>query len=205
MDVPINADVFCQGEVCGRTMAIVLNPITDVITHIVVKEKEPPNTQRLVPINLIIESTPQAVHLRCDTAELQSLKSFMDVEYVQSVIPRYEAIYGTYYMEPLVLPERTTVPVKHAQIPPYEMSVSRGARVYSADTHQIGRVDEFLVDQGNGHITHLILREGHLWGQKDVSIPVSEIERMEDQHVYLKLGKKQVGELPTIPIQRKWA
>ena len=205
MDIPINADVFCQGEGCGRTMAIILNPVTDVITHIAVKDKGKPNTPRLVPINLILESTPHAVHLKCDVTRLQNLKSFDDVEYIQSVIPRYEAVYSSYYMEPIVIPERTTVTVKHSHIPPYEMSVSRGARVYASNEHPIGRVDEFMVNQESGHITHLILREGHLWGQKDVSIPVSEIERMEDQQVYLKLDKKQIGELPTIPVQRKWA
>lgn len=37
-------------------------------------------------------------------------------------------------------------------------------------------------------ITHLVLRESHLWGQKDVTIPVSEIDRMEDNVVYHKLN-----------------
>ena len=32
-------------------------------------------------------------------------------------------------------------------------------------------VDELLVDPENEHITHLVMREGHLWGQKDVVYP----------------------------------
>ena len=67
----------------------------------------------------------------------------------------------------------------------------------------MGWVDEFLVDPEDGYITHLILREGHLWGQKDVTIPVSEIERIEENTVYLKLNKRDVGKLPAIPIRRR--
>ena len=55
---------------------------------------------------------------------------------------------------------------------------------------QTGCVDEFPVDPANGHITHLVLREGHLWGQEDVTIPISEIARIEEGTVYLKLNKQ---------------
>ena len=66
----------------------------------------------------------------------------------------------------------------------------------------VGRVDEFLVDRETEHITHLVLREGHLWGQKDVTIPVSEIERIEEDTVYLKLDKEEIERLPSIPVRR---
>lgn len=205
MDIPINVDVFCQGNACGHTLAVVLNPVADIVTHLVVKEKEAPHTQRMVPLDLVQESSPQGVSLKCDLATFQALKPFDDVQFIQAIVPHYVAAYGTYYMGPFVIREREDVPVHHQHIPEHELPVSRGARVYSSDEYHIGQVDEFLVDRSNGHITHLILREGHLWGQKDVSIPVSEIDLIEDYHVYLKLDKKQVGELPTIPVQRKWA
>jgi sporulation protein YlmC with PRC-barrel domain len=75
--------------------------------------------------------------------------------------------------------------------------------VEATDGH-VGRVDEFVVDAGTGHITHLVLREGHLWGQKDVSISISEIGRIEADVVYLKLDKAGIDALPTIPVQRDW-
>jgi hypothetical protein len=58
------------------------------------------------------------------------------------------------------------------------------------------------VNPTNGHITHLMLREGHLWGQKDVTSPVSEIDHFEKDTVYLKLDKHSIEALPTIPIRR---
>jgi hypothetical protein len=63
-------------------------------------------------------------------------------------------------------------------------------------------VDEFLVDRETEHITHLVLREGHLWGQKDVLIPVSEIAHVDEERVYLTLSKAEVADLPTAPLRR---
>lgn len=47
-----------------------------------------------------------------------------------------------------------------------------------------------------------VLREGHLWGQKDVTISVSEIERIEEDIVYLTLDKQSIEQLHGIPVRR---
>ena len=46
--------------------------------------------------------------------------------------------------------------------------------------------------------THLVLREGHLWGKKDVTIPVDQIDRIEADVIYLKLDKAAVEHLPSV-------
>lgn len=199
MDIPINVDVYCQGEICGHTVAVVLNPVTDVITHIVIKEKDRPHTRRLVPIGMVQESTPHSVRLNCSVTGLHSLELFTEVEYIQSTVPHYVSA----YMLPFAVSEEEVTTVTYLRIPPDELSVRRGTQVYTADGHPIGKVDEFLVNQGDGHISHLILRERDLRGGKDVTIPVSEIDRIEDDCVWLKLDKKQVGKLPAIPVRRK--
>jgi sporulation protein YlmC with PRC-barrel domain len=84
--------------------------------------------------------------------------------------------------------------------PAGELAIRRGARVEAVDGHA-GRVDEFLINPENDHITHLVMREGHLWGQKDVTIPMSQIDRFADNTVYLKLNKQEIEELLTIPVQ----
>jgi hypothetical protein len=66
----------------------------------------------------------------------------------------------------------------------------------------VGRVDEFLVNPENEHITHLVMREGHLWGQKDVTVPVSAIDHFDEDTVYLKLNKQEIEALPTIAVRR---
>ena len=61
---------------------------------------------------------------------------------------------------------------------------------------------EFLVNPATDHISHLVLREGYLWGQREVTISVAEIDRIDEDAVYLKLNKRQVAALPAIPVRR---
>ncbi len=130
---------------------------------------------------------------------------FNQKEYIEQRVPSYvsESYAGVYtYLHPFVEPEESVrIPVEIPQVPPGELAVRRGTRVEATDG-PVGQVDEFLIDPGSGNIPHLVMREGHLWGQKDVSIPVSEIGEERDDAVVLKLDKEQIAALPTIPIHR---
>ena len=95
--------------------------------------------------------------------------------------------------------DRFIVTVKTEAIPDGEIVLTRGAQVNASDG-RIGRLDGFLIDPITGQITDLVLREGHLWGQKDVTIPVAQIDHMEEENVYLKLDKHSVGALQTTPV-----
>jgi sporulation protein YlmC with PRC-barrel domain len=140
---------------------------------------------------------------------LQSLPPFFEMEYIQTTVPHYIEIsdmaYDMAYMEPIVVPEKKIIKEKTYHIPKDELAVNRGAKVYSANGEAIGQVDEFLVDESGHHVTHLILREGHVLGKKDVFIPVSEIDSIDEADLHLKLDKREVEKLPTIPVRRLWS
>ncbi len=55
----------------------------------------------------------------------------------------------------------------------------------------------FLVDPGDRRATHVLLQEGHLWGRKEVAIPVSAVTGY-DGGIRLNITKKQVAELPPV-------
>jgi sporulation protein YlmC with PRC-barrel domain len=203
MDIPVNAEVACVDGVCGQSTYVILNPISRRVTHVVVKEKKGLHAQHLVPIDLVADTTRDLIRLRCTTDELAKIELFTETEYVQERIPDVDYMEDAYLVWPYHIPEfNTTIPVTHRRIPHGELAVQRGARVEATDGH-VGRIDEFLVDPVDTHITHLILREGHLWGQKDVTIPVSQIDRIEANTVYLKLDKHSIEALPAIPIRRR--
>ena len=82
--------------------------------------------------------------------------------------------------------------------------VCRGTRISASDGY-VGHIDEFVVNPQNGRITHLVMREGHLWGQKDVIIPVSAMGETIEDTLLLKLDKQQIEALPTFPLQRRWS
>ncbi len=220
MEIPLDVDVQCTDENCGKSMYVIVNPITDKVTHIVVKEGLTSGSERLVPVDYVIDSNADLIKLRCSKSELENMEPFVQKTYIREEAPEriYEAGFpqgsytygiGAYYTLPYVTPEYVgpdnTVyqQVKEEQVPKDELAVQRGARVQATDG-TVGHVDEFVVDPENSHITHMVMREGHLWGKKEVIIPFSAIEDSVEDTVYLKLNKKQVEALPTFPLHRRW-
>lgn len=201
MDIPMDAKVFCTDGFCGRSTRVVLKPETEEVTHLVVKEKESPHEEILMPVTAVTATTPDSINLSYTRDKLAKLQPFIETEYVKVDIPRY--VGGVYAIKAYPHLESEVLTVKHKLTPAGELALSRGARVEATDG-RVGRVDEFLIDPENDHITHIVLRKGHLWGQRDVSIPVSEIERVEENTIRLKIDKHKIETLPTIPVRRKW-
>jgi sporulation protein YlmC with PRC-barrel domain len=201
MDIPISAEVQCADGPGGQSTCVILNPITRQVTHLVVREKWFPHMERLVPVALVIESTLRRIHLRITTAELARLDSFTETQFIQSEHPYQVYEMEDYRLWPYVLPEGEMMPLEYERVPHGELAIDRGTHVRARDG-DVGQVDEFLVDPTNMHISHLVLREGHLWGQKDVTIPLSVIERIEEDTVFLKLDRASIERLPGIPVRR---
>lgn len=201
-EIPADAPVFCRGEECGKVTHIVLNPTTGKFTDVVVKEESAPHKERLVPRRHISESDSEAVRLDCSVEQLRAFSEFEKAEFIEAKMPRM-LLGGPYPMVwPYVVPEKQLITVEREMIPVDEMAVRRNTVVEAADG-PIGKVDELMVDEHTGRVTHLIMREGHLWGRRDVVIPMSAIERMEEEHVKLRLDKRQVEGLPVIPVKRR--
>jgi sporulation protein YlmC with PRC-barrel domain len=158
------------------------------------------------------ETIAETIQLRCSKAELVKMEPFLKTKYVEQMLSDSYFEYGEgtnglgghYYM-PYVTPDMTVqVPVDEPQIPPGELMVCRGTRISASDGY-VGHIDEFVVNPQNGRITHLVMREGHLWGQKDVIIPVSAMGETIEDTLFLKLDKQQIEALPTFPLQRRWS
>ena len=197
IDIPIDVEVKCCGRNCGRSTRIVLNPVTKEITHLVVKQRVFPHTERLVPVELLVESTPRMIRLRCDAPDLDTMDEFIETEFFQSEETRI--IGGPFMMWPNTYTAEEYLPHYHERIPVGELAIRRGARVVARDG-QVGHVDEFVVNRRSEHITHLVMREGHLWEQREVTIPVSYIARIDDDAVYLNIDKASIAALPTVPV-----
>lgn len=202
MDIPINAEVYCADGRCGRSTTVILDPATEKVTHVVVAERGLLGIEHIVPLDQVVEATPMAIHLRGTAADLEKLDTFVETHFIGGEEPYGGYEPGTWVLWPYAYPEDGWVPlVEEEQVPPGELAIHRGATVFATDG-RVGRVDEFLVEPASGHITHLVLREGHLWGQKDVTIPVAQIESFADDAVHLKLDKHSIEALPHIPVRR---
>ncbi|MAT40908.1 MAG: hypothetical protein CL609_01105 [Anaerolineaceae bacterium] len=204
MDIPMNVDVMCVTEVCGRSTYLVVNPVNDEVTHIVIKEKEFPYIEHLVPIDEIVESSPSLIRLRCKPSELVQMDTFMETDFLTGDGVDLSLPYDDpYLLWPYSMYDQAHIPLEYEHIPEGEVLIHRGTKVKATDGI-VGKVDEFLINPANGQISHLIMREGHLWGSKDITIPVSEISKINDEYVEIKLDKKAINELPTIKTHLRW-
>ncbi len=198
MEIPIRAKVICKDGPCGQVVNIILKPVKEVVTHVVVMNDSYPATKYLVPIGHIAQSEPETITLSCPRQELMKMPIFDELQFVPVKWGKYA---GKHYMVlPYFAPDGPYIRIEKEHIPASELVIRRGADVEATDGH-IGRVDEFLINPENERITHLVLREGHLWGKKDISIPVSKIDHYQDNIVFLTLTRKEVEELPLISIR----
>ncbi len=212
MEIPLNAQVECTDGICGRSEFVLINPAIDRVAHVIVKEDSTPNAEFIVPVDFVVETIADTIRLRCSKASLEKMDPFTKTTFIEEEIHEkifgYGGLYqmGLYYYLPYVTPDETiSESVETQQIPPGELAVHRGTRVKATDG-PVGHVDEFVVNPENGRITHLVMREGHLWGKKDVLIPVSAIgDKPHADTVFLNLDKQQVESLPTFPVHRRWA
>jgi uncharacterized membrane protein len=79
-------------------------------------------------------------------------------------------------------------------------AVQPGAHVEATDG-RVGIVSELGAAEGSD-ASHFVLQEGNLWGKKVVTLPLSAVDRVEGDTVYLKLDKQAVEKLPTIPLKK---
>ena len=193
--IQIGAAVHATDGICGHAESLIVDPVHEKVTHLVVEEHEPPRIKRLVPIELVHSTRHGEIEIKCGTDQFKELDTFAEGEFI-----RPHAHTSSYGFWPYVEPETPLDLPEHQKLAG-EISLRRGAAVYATDGF-VGRLDELMIERESGKITHIVLREGHLWGHRDISIPVSEIHSIERYAVQLLISKKDVGELPEIRIRR---
>lgn len=201
IDLPMKAEVNCMDGAAGRSTYVIGNPDTHELTHLVVKSFLPPFHEYLVPVDQVVETTPEQIRLKCTRDELNKMEPFEYEAYIKTELPsyiRYDAPPIPGYTTETVT---TYVPVKRQNIPYGEITLRHGARVEATDGY-LGQVDELLINSNNQQVTHLVMLEKHMWKQREITIPVSQIDRVSGDVVYLKMDRQSVEMLPTTPIQR---
>jgi len=204
MDIPLDVKVYGSDGHIGRSEYIVVNPVTEEATHVVVSDDSYHHVEHLVPVKHIQDSDSDMIRLDCTSQEVTKMEPFEELEFIQTTISNRHpsgpiSAYAWPYVTGIQGPH--FVSLVHRHIPPYQREIRRGAHVHASDG-RIGQVEELVVDSETLHITHLVMREGHLWGKKEVLIPVTEIETIEENNVYLKLDKLEIETLPTFPLHR---
>ena len=181
----MGATASCVDGPGGKVSRVIIDPATETVTHLVIEPKHRFGVGRLVPLDLV-ETTAGDIRLRCTVEEFGALEPAQETELVDDVT-------GSLGLGGLNTPPPVPVIIQDV-VPLGEADVDRGEPVHALDG-EIGRVQGFLVDPNDHRVTHVLLEEGHLWGRKKVSIPVSAVTGVENG-IQLSLTRKQVEDLP---------
>jgi sporulation protein YlmC with PRC-barrel domain len=208
----IGAEARCADGVCGRVSRVVVDPVARAVTHLVIEPEHGRGPGRLVPLELVEEASGE-VRLRCSTAELERLDAAEETHFLEASTgyggygsgealswPYYGMGMGGMGMGGMDLGMAGDIPqvVVTETVPLGEVDVRRGDQVQASDG-DIGRVQGLVINPRDHRVTHVLLQEGHLWGRKEVAIPISAVTRVDDG-IRLNITKQQVQDLPSVDI-----
>jgi len=185
----IGARASCSDGYCGEVRRLIIDPAARTVTHLVIQPGHRKEAGRLVPVDLV-DTTAGDIRLRCTIAEFDQLDQAEEADLVEG---RGLGIPTPTGPPPVGIPSPARITVQEV-VPVGEAQVRPGDRVHALDG-EIGQVHGFLVDPDDHQVTHVLLREGHFWGHKEVAIPVSAVTRVDDLGIRLNLTKEQVGDL----------
>jgi len=203
----IGSAAACSDGPCGAVIRVVVDPVARAVTHLVVEPEHRGGLGRLVPLELI-EGGAGEVRLRCTLAEFDKLPPAEETDFLPGGsgyenYAEHELFYWPYYgidvqggMNPMVA--NASGIITRDLLPKGEVGVRRGERVHATDG-EIGKVEGFVVEPVHGHVTHVLLQEGHLWGRKQVAIPIGAVQRIDDG-VTVNLTKHEIESLPAVDL-----
>jgi hypothetical protein len=185
---------------------VVVDPVAEEVTHLVIEARHREGLGRLVPLGLI-DVTGKEVSLQCDLATFEKLEMAEQIQFMPGSVG-----YATYEpKDTLTLPyyglgltaatarDKAAQSVTHDRLPLGEVAVHRGDRVHATDG-EIGLVQGLVIERKTHHVTHVLLQEGHLWGRKEVALPIGSVTGLADG-IQLNIGKSEVRDLPAIDVE----
>jgi sporulation protein YlmC with PRC-barrel domain len=205
----IGAEVSCADGVCGRLTRVVVDPVTVIVTDLVVEPEHRQGLARLVPVELATLAADGIV-LNCTLAQFAGFDSAEETQFVpgtrgyETYGPEQVLSWPYYRRDDTVMdPDRegtTSQTVTVDTVPLGEAEVRRGEHVHATDG-SIGQVQGLVVDPAGEHVTHVLLQEGHLWGRKQVAIPIRAVTEVDaDEGIKLSISKQDVQDLPPVGV-----
>jgi sporulation protein YlmC with PRC-barrel domain len=213
----LGGPVRCTDDAFGELADVVIDPTTRRVTHLVVQPHRPSEPARLVPVERARgEAADGTIVLDGSVAEIGQLERVREAAYLRLgefpvadpdwevgveemlALPYYQSPYAA-GSEPIASDDH--VMWSYDRIPKGDVEIRRASPVTSSDGHHLGHVDGFVVDSED-HIGHLVLEHGHLWGRREVVIPIGAVARVENDAVVLTLSKDEVGALESHRVHR---
>ncbi len=206
-NIPVGSKVICSDGKEGTSTAVVVDPVTKAVTHVAMVEKSLVHgEERLVPMEKVEKTTRDVIYLNCPLADVLQMPAFTHTRYLEldngeagyAYTAPYMSMNGDFYD---IQPQYITV--QDQLLPEGQVAVQRGMLVQAVDG-LVGEVGELLIDPETHRVSHFLLMRGHMWGKKEVAIAISEIERGDEDTIYLKIPREAIDKLPSLPLNRTW-
>jgi sporulation protein YlmC with PRC-barrel domain len=209
MGLAIGAEVSCADGVCGRLTRVVVDPVKVTVTDLVVEPEHREGLARLVPVELATAAA-DGIRLSCTLAQFAEFDSAEETQFVpgsrgyESYGPEQVLSWPYYRRDDTVMDieqeGKTSQTVTVDTVPLGEVEVRRGEHVHATDG-PIGQVQGLVVDPAGEHVTHVLLQEGHLWGRKQVGIPIGAVTEVDAvEGIKLSISKQDVQDLPSVNV-----
>jgi len=216
MRLELGKSIRCTDDVFGELADVVIDPLEKRVTHLVAEPRNGDGVQRLVPIELVENrgDEEQEILLHCTTDEVRALEHVQEFAYLRlGESPTSDPDWDVGVQDVLALPyyegsEYTgyaggglgDAGVTYDRVPKGEVEIRRSSTVAATDADFLGKVDGFVVD--DGHVTHFVLEHGHLWGKREITIPIGAVAKVTNDAIVLSLSKAEVEALPSMRVHR---
>jgi hypothetical protein len=184
----IGASVQGQDGEAGRLIWVVADRARNpwVITQLVVEPKHRSGLARFVPLDLVtgVDAGTGTITINCTEDQFEQLESAEETQYVpgSGAYPLFgptQFLAAPYYTSDVSV-EGDEVPFTAATVTadaplPSPADVAVHAVPVEAADGKVGEVDGLVIDPGTHQVSHVLLRQGHLWGRKEVAVPMSAV------------------------------
>lgn len=206
--------VAANGQHLGSLHRIVVNPRTNVLTNIVIRTGTLlDQAEKVVPIDLVAETTKDQIVLHDRPGTLDSLPPFEERRIVEAndIVDDHSSIDDM----PLVMFGRPNIGVPYVATPaPTEIgeqfathieqnipigtvAIKDGVNVVTAEGKHAGNVESVLADSSMGQITHLLVSNGLLTKERKL-LPIDWVTVLGQDEIRLGVKKSSVDELADV-------
>jgi uncharacterized protein YrrD len=208
MNLALGTTVRCSDGAARELADIVVDAPGRRVTHLVVQPKRQHEEARLVSLELVGEDANGGVSLFCTAETLDGLERVREYAYLPAgqqpdENPQWdvgvEDVLVVPSVEPLDMAEPELDPnvnLMYDRVPKGEVELRVSSSVYSKDEHRVGSVNGVVVGE-DGMITELTLQRGHLWWQREISVPVDAIASLENDVATLGVEKSELKRFPS--------
>lgn len=192
----------------GELADIVVDPVSNTVTHVVVEPHHRHQQARLVPIALLEANSSGAISIRLDVEQVRQLPKVSFSEYVPLASPidvgdEWDIVGQTVIAQPYwggdVLGMGRSwseqAQVSFDRVPKGECEIRRDSRVLASDRKAVGHVEGLVVDEE--HVGGVVVRTGLPGLHHLVVVPLGAVHLVANDSIELSIDRAAFDRMPS--------